>query len=67
MWNQRLTQMPKAECRLKALQLREEGLKNWAIARRLNVSDSLVSRILSEERRPAKRSGCRPHTGCKEV
>jgi IS30 family transposase len=56
MWGRQLTQLDKAD-RAKIVHFHNEGLTNRAIAKRLNVSDSTVSRILDKAGKPAKRGG----------
>jgi orotate phosphoribosyltransferase-like protein len=55
--------MSKAECRAKTLQLHNDGLKNYQIAKRLNVSDATVSRVLDQERKQVKRGGSERREG----
>ena len=57
MWSQRLTALSKVD-RDKAIQLRNGGLSQTAIAKRLGVSGATVSRMLAkaEDKNPATSS-----------
>jgi DNA invertase Pin-like site-specific DNA recombinase len=65
-WTQRLVQLTKAD-REKVVQFRDDGLTNRAIAKRFNVSDATVSRILDAAGKPAKRGGWGQRVGCHEM
>lgn len=66
MWEDRLKQLSKAD-REKVVQFRDDDLTNHAIAKRLNVSDSTVSRILDEAGKPVKRGGFGVRIGSSEL
>ncbi len=52
MWEERLHKLSDAD-RERAIRLREEGIPSCAIAKRFNVSDATVCRVLGEEGNPA--------------
>jgi transcriptional regulator len=66
-FNQRLTALSEADRQKKVIHLRADGLTNRAISKRLGLNDGTVSRILSKERKPAKRGGFAVRIGFSEV
>jgi DNA invertase Pin-like site-specific DNA recombinase len=66
MWEERLNKLNEQD-RERVIQFRDDGMTNRAIAKRFNVSDATVSRILDEEGKSAKPGGWGHREGDGEV
>jgi IS30 family transposase len=67
MWNQRLVQLTKTDLREKVVQFHDDGLTATAIAKRLGVSSSTISRILKEQKPSVSRTGWGRRIGYREL